>query len=114
MCQTQCKHQREPVGTPDLQKLLGVISADPPYTGGVHVMSARFSGDAHEFASRNGRLQLIDKNTLALLLVQLRIPLREVTADLSSCKLKCWEIIARIYAVAQAMVLLEKNITGMR
>ena|SRR6476660_7616444 len=73
----QCKHQREPVGRPDLQKLLGVISADPSYTGGVLVTSARFSGDAHEFASQNGRLQLIDHNSLALLLVQYRIPLRE-------------------------------------
>ena len=73
----QCKHQREPVGRPDLQKLLGVISADPSYTGGVLVTSARFSGDAHEFASQNGRLQLIDRNTLAVLLHQLRVPLRE-------------------------------------
>jgi superfamily II DNA or RNA helicase/HJR/Mrr/RecB family endonuclease len=73
----QCKHQRESVGRPDLQKLLGVISADPSYTSGVLVTSARFSGDAHEFASQNGRLQLIDGNALALLLHQLRIPLRE-------------------------------------
>jgi restriction endonuclease Mrr len=73
----QCKHQRDQVGRPDLQKLLGVISFDPSHSGGVLVTSARFSGDAHEFASQNGRLQLIDHNTLALLLVQHRIPLRE-------------------------------------
>ena len=73
----QCKHQQEPVGRPELQKLLGVVSADPSYTAGVLVTSGRFSGDAHEFASQNGRLQLIDQNSLALLLVQLRISLRE-------------------------------------
>src|SRR5262249_22211456 len=73
----QCKHQRDPVGRPELQKLLGVISADPSYTAGVLVTSARFSGDAHEFASQNGRLQLIDRNSLAILLHQYRIPMRE-------------------------------------
>jgi hypothetical protein len=48
----QCKHQHEPVGRPDLQKLLGVISADLSYTGGVLVTSARFSGDAQIYRTK--------------------------------------------------------------
>lgn len=73
----QCKHQQAPVGRPELQRLLGAITADPSYSAGVVVTSATFSGDARLFASQNGRLQLIDGNALALLLVQHRVPLRE-------------------------------------
>ena len=60
----QCKHQRTPVGRPDLQKLLGVITADPTYSAGVLATSTSFSSDALQFASANGRLQLIDGNGL--------------------------------------------------
>jgi len=75
----QCKHQTATVGREVLQKLLGVISADPSYSAGVVVTSAEFSGDAKAFAQQNGRLQLIDKNTLARLLVQNRVPIKEQT-----------------------------------
>jgi len=73
----QCKHQQSPVGRPELQKLLGAITADPSFSAGVLVTSATFSTDARQFASQNGRLQLVDKNALALLLVQHRVSIRE-------------------------------------
>jgi superfamily II DNA or RNA helicase len=73
----QCKHQTGTVGREVLQKLLGVIAADPSYSAGVVVTSAEFSGDAKQFAQQNGRLRLVDKNELARLLVQNRVPIRE-------------------------------------
>jgi len=75
----QCKHQAGTVGREVLQKLLGVIAADPSFSAGVVVTSAEFSGDAKQFAQQNGRLRLVDKNTLARLLIQFRVPVREPT-----------------------------------
>lgn len=72
----QCKQQEKPVGRPDLQKLLGVVAADPSFSAGVLVTSATFSSDARQFAEQNARLKLVDKNTLALLLVQNRVPIK--------------------------------------
>lgn len=73
----QCKHQADAVGPEVLQKLLGVISADPSYSAGVVVTSSEFSVGAKAFAQQNGRLRLIDKNTLAWLLVQHRVQVKE-------------------------------------
>ena len=72
----QCKQQERPVGRPDLQKLLGVVAADPSFSAGVLVTTATFSSDARQFAEQNARLKLVDKNTLALLLVQNRVPIK--------------------------------------
>jgi superfamily II DNA or RNA helicase len=73
----QCKRQENPVGRPELQKLLGVISADPSFSAGVLVTTSTFSTDARHFAEMNGRLKLVDRNLLAQLLVQYRVPVRE-------------------------------------
>ena len=73
----QCKRQENPVGRPELQKLLGVITADPSYSAGVVVTSSTFSADARQFAEMNARLKLVDKNSLAQLLAQYRIPVKE-------------------------------------
>lgn len=73
----QCKHQTGTVGREVLQKLLGVIAADPSYSAGVVVTSADFSRDAREFGQQNGRLQLIDGNVLQRLLVQYHVPITE-------------------------------------
>jgi restriction endonuclease Mrr len=73
----QCKHQTEPVGREVLQRLLGVITADPSYSAGVVVTTAEFSRDAREFAQQNGRLQLIDRNLLERLLAKYRVPITE-------------------------------------
>jgi restriction system protein len=72
----QCKQQEKPVGRPDLQKLLGVVAADPSFSAGVLVTTATFSSDARQFAEQNARLKLVDRNTLAQLLVQNRVPVR--------------------------------------
>jgi superfamily II DNA or RNA helicase len=72
----QCKHQEKPVGRPDLQKLLGVLASDPSFSAGVLVTTTTFSSDARQFAEQNARIQLVDKNTLARLLVQNRVPVR--------------------------------------
>jgi SNF2 family DNA or RNA helicase len=71
----QCKHQSAAVGREVLQKLLGVITADPSYSAGVVVTSAEFSKDAREFARQNARLQLIDRDYLERLLAQFRVPI---------------------------------------
>ena len=73
----QCKHQTGTVGREVLQKLLGVIAADPSYSAGVVVTSGEFSGDAREFAQQNGRLKLIDRDLLERLLVQYRVPITD-------------------------------------
>jgi superfamily II DNA or RNA helicase len=72
----QCKQQEKPVGRPDLQKLLGVVAADPSFSAGVLVTTATFSSDARQFAEQNARLKLVDRNTLALLLVLNRVPIK--------------------------------------
>jgi HJR/Mrr/RecB family endonuclease len=72
----QCKQQEKPVGRPDLQKLLGVLAADPSFSAGVLVTTATFSSDARLFAEQNARLKLVDRNTLALLLVKNRVPIK--------------------------------------
>ena len=69
----QCKRQEKPVGRPELQKLLGVVAADPSFSAGVLVTTSTFSVDARQFAEQNARLKLVDKNTLARLLVQNRV-----------------------------------------
>jgi SNF2 family DNA or RNA helicase len=69
----QCKRQENPVGRPELQKLLGVITADPSFSAGVMVTTSTFSADARHFAEMNARIKLVDKNTLARLLVQYRV-----------------------------------------
>ena len=69
----QCKRQEKPVGRPERQKLLGVITADPSYSAGVLVTGSTFSTDAIRFAEQNARIRLVDKNALARLLVQNRV-----------------------------------------
>ena len=73
----QCKRQENPVGRPELQKLLGVITADPSFSAGVMVTTSTFTADARHFAEMNARIKLVDKNALSLLLVQTRVPLRK-------------------------------------
>lgn len=73
----QCKHQRSPVGRPELQNLLGAIADDPSYSACVVVTSSTFSGDAREYCSRIGRLTLVDGLTLHQLLVKYKVPVRE-------------------------------------
>ena len=64
----QCKHQSKPVGRPELQKLLGVVSSDPSFSAGVLITTSTFSADAIRFAEQNARLRLIDQNALLRLL----------------------------------------------
>ncbi|HXT40349.1 MAG TPA: restriction endonuclease [Candidatus Angelobacter sp.] len=73
----QCKRQEDPVGRPELQKLLGVITADPSFSAGVMVTASTFSADARHFAEMNARIKLVDKSTLARLLVQSRVPVKK-------------------------------------
>jgi len=73
----QCKRQENPVGRPELQKLLGVITADPSFSAGVMVTTSTFSADARHFAEMNARIKLVDKNTLARLLVQNRVSVKK-------------------------------------
>jgi superfamily II DNA or RNA helicase len=73
----QCKRQEKPVGRPELQNLLGVIAADPSFSEGVMVTTSTFSSDAQRFVEQNARLRLVDKNTLARLLVQNRVPVKK-------------------------------------
>ncbi len=72
----QCKRQEKPVGRPELQNLLGVIAADLSFSAGVMVTTSTFSSDAQRFAGQNARLRLVDKNTLARLIVQNRVPVK--------------------------------------
>jgi HJR/Mrr/RecB family endonuclease len=72
----QCKHQTAVVGREVLQKLLGVISADPTYSAGVIVTSSEFSADARQFAQQNGRLRLVDRSALERLLAHHRVQIR--------------------------------------
>ena len=69
----QCKHQKSPVGRPELQKLLGAITAEPSFSAGVLVTSSTFSADARAFAIQNGRLQLVDRQALLSLLCRHKI-----------------------------------------
>jgi restriction endonuclease Mrr len=64
----QCKHQAAPVGRPEIQKLLGAVTADPSFSAGVVVTNSTFSGDARAFAGELGALQLIDGVVLGQLL----------------------------------------------
>jgi hypothetical protein len=64
----QCKHQLKPVGRPELQKLLGVISSDGSFSAGVIVTTSTFSADAIRFAAQNATLRLIDGRALLQLL----------------------------------------------
>lgn len=73
----QCKQQEKPVGRPELQKLLGVLASDPSFSAGVLVTTTTFSSDARQFAEENARLQLVDKNTLARLIAQNRVAVKE-------------------------------------
>jgi HJR/Mrr/RecB family endonuclease len=73
----QCKHQADKVGRDLLQKLLGVVAADPIYSAGIVVTSSEFSPEAKQFARQNGRLKLIDKSELARLLKQYHVPIKE-------------------------------------
>ena len=73
----QCKHQEKPVGRPELQKLLGVLASDPSYSAGVLATTTTFSSDARQFAEENARLQLLDKSTLARLIAQNRVTIKE-------------------------------------
>jgi superfamily II DNA or RNA helicase len=77
----QCKHQKAPVGRPELQKLLGTIAAEPSFSAGVLVTSSTFSADARMFAAQNGRLQLVDRHTLMSLLCRYKIKLTETDED---------------------------------
>ena len=60
----QCKHQKQNVGRPDLQKLWGVVHSDPSVTRCDFVTSAGFTAEAQEFA-RGKRLTLIDRGKLS-------------------------------------------------
>jgi superfamily II DNA or RNA helicase len=73
----QCKHQEKPVGRPELQKLLGVLASDPSFSAGVLVTTTTFSSEARQFAEQNARIQLVDKNTLARLIAQNRVAVKE-------------------------------------
>ena len=64
----QCKHQSKPVGRPELQKLLGVVTSDSSFSAGVLITTSTFSSDARRFAERNARLRLIDGIALLMLL----------------------------------------------
>jgi hypothetical protein len=64
----QCKHQSKPVGRPEVQKLLGVISSDSSFSAGVMVTTSTFSADAVGFAAQNATLRLIDARALLRLL----------------------------------------------
>ena len=50
----QCKHQKQNVGRPVLQQLLGVVHSDPSVTRGVLVTSGGFTAEAQEFAREQG------------------------------------------------------------
>jgi superfamily II DNA or RNA helicase len=66
----QCKHQSRPVGRPDLQKLLGVVSSDSSFSAGILITTSSFSADARRFVERNARLRLIDRTILLALLIE--------------------------------------------
>jgi superfamily II DNA or RNA helicase len=59
----QCKHQKQNVGRPDLQRLWGVGCSDSRVTRCDFVTSAGFTAEAQEFA-RGKRLTLIDGGKL--------------------------------------------------
>ena len=73
----QCKRQENPVGRPELQNLLGVITADTSFSAGVMITTSTFSADARRFAELNGRIRLVDKNILAQQLHHNHVPLRK-------------------------------------
>jgi len=55
----QCKQQANPVGSPVLRDLLGVLGADSTYSSGIVVTNATASRDALDMIRENGRLQII-------------------------------------------------------
>ena len=60
-----------------LQKLLGVLAADPSFSAGVVVTSSTFSSEARSFAHKNGRLQLIDGGMFQQMLLKYAVSLSE-------------------------------------
>ncbi len=65
----QCKRYEGTVGREDVQKLWGVVNADPSITQGVLVTTGKFSREARQFAEGK-RLRLIDGGELEALRAQ--------------------------------------------